>query len=257
MGAFLMDADMDTILGTKSHMGQAFTQKGIRVPVTVVKTGPNVVTQVKTKEKDRYEAVQLGFGTRKIKNTTKPLLGHLKGAIEAPAFAEASAGRQNEIAPRFLRETRISENVEYKPGDVVTPSEVLKPGDLVQVTGISKGKGFAGVVKRWGFAGGPKTHGQSDRLRAPGSIGRGTTPGRVVKGKKMAGRMGQESVTVKNLTILKVDEEKGELWLSGPIPGARGSLLVVKKIGEDEKFEPVFGVKKEEDDNEETNKQKN
>lgn len=227
---------IDTILGTKGRMQQAFTQTGVRVSVTVVKTGPNVITQVKTAEKDRYKALQLGFGSRKIKNLTKPLLGHLKGVIE----------KQNS-APRFLREVQVKGG-EFKAGDVVKPSDVLKPGDVVQATGTSKGKGFAGVVKRWGFAGGPKTHGQSDRLRAPGSIGLGTTPGRVVKGKKMAGRMGGERVTVKNLTVLKVDEENGEVWLSGAVPGGRGSLLLVKKIGEDKKFEPLFGAGKEKEE---------
>lgn len=227
-------------------MGQAFTESGIRVPVTVVEIGPNVVTQVKTKEKDRYNAVQLGFGNRKIKNITKPLLGHLKGAIE---MQKAKSEKQN-VAPRFLREVRIEGDIEYKAGDVVNAPDILRPGDFVQVTGVSKGKGFAGVVKRWGFAGGPKTHGQSDRLRAPGSIGQGTTPGRVLKGKKMAGRMGQEKVTVANLTVLKVDKEKGELWLSGPVSGARGSLLVVKKTGENKKLESLFGTKKEEDGSE-------
>lgn len=228
-------------------MGQAFTESGIRFPVTVVKTGPNIVIQVKTKEKDGYSGVQLGFGTRKIKNTTKPLLGHLKGAMEKQ---KVKSEKQN-MAPRFLREVRVEGDIEYKVGDLVNVPDVLKPGDFVQVTGVSKGKGFAGVVKRWRFAGGPKTHGQSDRLRAPGSIGQGTTPGRVLKGKKMAGRMGQEKVTIANLTVLKVDEEKGELWLSGPVSGARGTLLIVKKTGENKKFENLFGAKKEENGSEE------
>lgn len=248
MGALfsVINADMiDTILGTKGDMQQAFTQTGVRVSVTVVKTGQNVITQVKTVKKDRYKALQLGFGSRKIKNLTKPLMGHLKGAIET----------QNG-APRFLREVRVEGDVEYKVGDIVSASDILKPGDSVQVTGISKGKGFAGVVKRWGFAGGPKTHGQSDRQRAPGSIGLGTTPGRVVKGKKMAGRMGGERVTVKNLTVLKVDEEKGELWLSGPVPGPRGTLLLVKKTGENKKFEELTKwIKKEENGSEKDSSQ--
>lgn len=229
---------IDTILGTKGDMQQAFTQTGVRVSVTVVKTGQNVITQVKTAKKDRYKALQLGFGSRKIKNTTKPLLGHLK------------AIQKEGKTPRFLREVKVDEG-EFKVGDVIKPSDVLKPGDIVQATGTSKGKGFAGVVKRWGFAGGPKTHGQSDRQRAPGSIGLGTTPGRVVKGKKMAGRMGGERVTVKNLTVLKVDEEKGELWLSGPVPGPRRTLLLVKKTGENKKFEELTGeIKKEENGSE-------
>lgn len=235
-GFAALASKMDTILGTKSHMMQTFTQGGTRVPVTVVKTGPSVVIQVKKTEKDGYGALQIGFGAKKVKGITKPLLGHLKKAIEAQS-AEREA--QRGMAPRFLREVRTAEE-EYKAGDVIVPSQVLKPGDLVQVTGVSKGKGFVGVVGRWGFAGGPKTHGQSDRLRAPGSIGRGTTPGRVVKGQKMAGRMGQEKATVKNLRVMKLDEEKGELWLSGLVPGARGSLLVIRKLGEAKKFDPLF-----------------
>lgn len=233
---------IDTLLGTKLHMEQAFTQTGVRVPVTVVKTGSNIVTQVKAKEKDGYVAIQVGFGTRKLKHLTKPLLGHLKKILD----------QEEKTAPRFLKEIRTgSDLVGYKVGDAIGPADVLKPGDLVRVTGVSKGKGFAGVVKRWGFAGGPKTHGQSDRLRAPGSIGQGTTPGRVLKGKKMPGRMGQEKVTVKNLTVLKVDQDKGELWLSGPVPGPRGTLLTVRKIGEDKKFEElVREIKKEENGSE-------
>lgn len=234
---------IDTILGTKGNMQQAFTQTGVRVSVTMVKTGPNVITQVKTVKKDRYKALQLGFGSRKIKNLTKPLLGHLKGAMEK----QKVKGEKQNIVSRFLREIRVQDDVEYKVGDTIKPSDVLKPGDVVQATGTSKGKGFAGVVKRWGFAGGPKTHGQSDRLRAPGSIGLGTTPGRVVKGKKMAGRMGGERVTVKNLTVLKVDEENGEVWLSGPVPGPRGTLLLVKKTGENKKFEELAGFTKKEE----------
>ena len=126
-----------------------------------------------------------------------------------------------------------------KIGELIKASDVVRPGDLVKVTGVSKGKGFAGGVKRWGFAGGPKTHGQSDRLRAPGSIGQGTTPGRVYKGKKMAGRMGGEQVSVKNLTVLKV-EENGDIWLSGPVPGFQSGLLQITKIGEDKKFVELY-----------------
>ena len=198
-------------------MGQTFVQ-GTRVPVTVVKAGPCLVTQVKHQEKDGYWAVQLGFGEKRTKHITKPMKGHLKGAA------------QGKTAPRFLREVRFKDEPEFKVGDVVKVSSVLKPGDVIAVTGTSKGKGFAGVVKRWGFAGGPRTHGQSDRLRAPGSIGQGTDPGRVRKGKKMAGRMGNERVTIKNLQVVSVDEEAGEVMVSGPVPGKKGDLLMVVKI---------------------------
>lgn len=222
---------ISTILGTKQGMDQSFTVTGQRLAVGVVKSGPNTVTQVKTGQKDGYSAVQLGFGSRRQKNITKPETGHLKGVAEKRA------------TPRFLREVRNGGDEGdggHKIGDVVNPSDVLKPGDLVSVTGISKGKGFAGVVKRWHFAGGPKTHGQSDRLRAPGSIGQGTTPGRVYKGKRMAGRMGNDRVTVKNLTVLSVDQE-GNIKLSGPIPGSRGGLLLINKIGESKNFEGLYG----------------
>lgn len=215
-----------SLLGTKSHMDQAFTIAGHRVGFTVVKTGANVVTQVKTLEKDGYSAIQLGWSTRKVKSTPRSLQGHFK------------ALNQKDLYPRYVKEVKTDES--FEAGSTITPAQVFKEGDLVKVTGISKGKGFAGGMKRWGFAGGPKTHGQSDRHRAPGSIGQGTTPGRVHKGKKMAGHMGQDQVTVKNLTILKVDEKDGQLWLSGAIPGNPGSLIIIEKIGEDKKFQPLY-----------------
>lgn len=235
---------LNTILGTKSHMEQAFTEAGVRVPVTVVKTASNIVTKFRTKEKDGYQAIQLGFGNRKIKRFNKPLLGSLKAVVK----------EQDKTAPSFFREVPGSEEENLNIGDVINASDVFKPGDIAQVTGTSKGKGFAGGVKRWGFAGGPKTHGQSDRLRAPGSIGQGTTPGRVLKGKKMAGHLGSERVTIKNLVVLKI--EGNEVWLSGPVPGARGSFLIVKKIGEYKKFEPLIGSNNESSQKEENGNQK-
>ncbi len=198
-------------------MSQAFVE-GTRVPVSLIKVGPCIVTQVKKKEKDGYWAVQIGFGEKKIKNVTKPLQGHLKGAIK------------DKKAPRFLREVKLEEEPKLKQGDVISVSDVFKKGDLVAVTGISKGKGFQGVVKRWGFAGGPRTHGQSDRLRAPGSIGQGTTPGRVWKGKKMPGRMGGAKITIQNLVVVKVGPDKNEIALSGPVPGNPKGLLMIKKL---------------------------
>jgi large subunit ribosomal protein L3 len=208
---------LNTILGTKLGMSQTFVDT-TRVPVTLVKAGPCVVTQVKKEDKDGYWAVQLGLGEKKIKNTTKPLQGHLKGAIK------------DKMAPRFLREVRLEKEPEFKVGDEIKVSDVFKAGDVIAVTGTSKGKGFAGVVKRWGFAGGPRTHGQSDRPRSPGSIGQGTTPGRVHKGKKMAGRMGGETVTIKNLKVISIDEEKDEISILGPIPGVPRGLIIIKKI---------------------------
>ncbi|MDO8599932.1 MAG: 50S ribosomal protein L3 [bacterium] len=216
------------ILGTKSHMEQGFTTTGRRVVLSVVKTGENVVTQVKSPAKEGYSALQIAHGKIKLKSVTKPMLGHLK-----------NAGKFDKIGPRFLREIRIAGDSEYKVGDVVNIADILTAGDLVKVTGTSKGKGFAGVVKRYGFAGGPKTHGQSDRHRAPGSIGQGTTPGRVLKGKKMAGRMGNELVSVRNLTVFKVGED-GTVWLSGPIPGTAKNLIIIEKIGENKKFQELY-----------------
>lgn len=185
-------------------MGQAFV-KGIRVPVTKVVAGPCVVTQIVREDKNGYWAVQLGFGEKK--------------------------------APRFLREVRLSEEPKFKVGDEIVVSEIFSEGDTISVTGTSKGKGFAGVIKRWGFAMGPRTHGQSDRLRAPGSIGQGTTPGRVWKGKKMAGRMGGETVMVKNLKIISIDPKNNELTISGPVPGTAKGLLVIKKLRGEKKNE--------------------
>lgn len=211
---------LNTIFATKKEMAQVF-ESGRRVPVTRLQVGPCVVVHSKTQDKDGYWALQLGVGTRRIKNITKPIKGHLKGA----------AGKKQ--APRFLREVRLTSrqvsSLKLKPGDEIKVDQILKVGDVVMVEGISKGKGFAGVVKRWGFAGGPKTHGQSDRLRAPGSIGAGTDPGRVLKGKKMAGRMGQDKRQVHSLKVLSVDSETGVVEVSGPIPGPKGSLVKVVK----------------------------
>lgn len=221
-GAFLLTM-LNTILGTKSKMTQAFVENR-RVPVTVVSTPSNVVTQVLTEDKNGYWGAQLAMGTKKAKNTPKPLQGHFASSRKSP---EIEAKRQT--YPRYLREVRLEEAPGVKAGDTIAVTDVFTLGDMVAVTGISKGKGFAGGVKRWGFAGGSKTHGQSDRHRAPGSIGQGTDPGRVWKGKKMAGRMGNEMVTVKNLTVVAVDGEKQELHLSGPVPGTTKSLLVIKR----------------------------
>jgi large subunit ribosomal protein L3 len=209
---------INTLLGTKQKMTQAFVEN-TRVPVTIVDVTPNHVTQILTSEKNGYWAIQLAAGSRKIKNTTKPLQGHLKGAIS----------KDKKVAPRFLREVRVSDEPELKVGDNIKVSDVFSVGDTVTVTGNSKGKGFAGGVKRWGFAGGPKTHGQSDRHRAPGSIGQGTSPGRVWKGKKMAGRMGDETVTVKNLKVVLVDDSTNTLHIGGPVPGVPKGLLVIER----------------------------
>lgn len=210
------------ILGQKQTQDQLFTEDGTRVPVTYIVAGPCPVVSVKTIDLDGYEAVQIGFGSKKATKISKQLLGHAK---------KAGLG---ENPPRFLREFELEkakegEATEVKVGDVIKIADLFKPGDKIQVTGISKGKGFQGGVKRHGFKGGPRTHGQSDRERAPGSIGQTTTPGRVYKGKRMAGRMGNDRVTVTNLKVFALDTEKNILTVKGLVPGGRNSLLLIQK----------------------------
>jgi large subunit ribosomal protein L3 len=208
---------INTLLSLKGKMASTFVED-MRVPVTRMVVGPCVVTQIKRDEKDGYWAMQLGFDSKKLKNVTKPLQGHLKAVVK------------DQKAPRYLREVKITKEPDFKVGDTISVSDIFKKGDVVSVTGTSKGKGFAGAVKRWHFAGGPKTHGQSDRQRAPGSIGQGTTPGRVLKGKHMAGRMGGDTVMVKGLHVVGIDPEKNELLLSGPVPGRSGGLVIIKRL---------------------------
>lgn len=203
-----------TIFGSKQGTTQTFLE-GFRIPVTKITAGPCVVTQIKKIDPDGYWAIQLGFGTKRTKNITEPLRGHFKNSNSTP---------------RFVREIRLDKEPEAAVGDEIKVSDIFSIGDVIAVTGTSKGKGFAGGVKRYHFRGGPRTHGQSDRERAPGSIGQTTTPGRVYKGKKMAGRMGGETVTIKNLHVIAVDPEKNELVVSGPVPGIPGSLLIINKI---------------------------
>lgn len=210
----MFNAMINTILGSKQNSGQTFVE-GFRIPVTKVTAGPCVVTQIKNIDKDGYWALQLGFGNRKIKNLTKPLQNHFK---------------KSNSTPRFAREIRLDKEPEVKVGDIINVADIFKVGDVVAVTGISKGKGFAGVVKRHHFKGGPRTHGQSDRERAPGSIGATTTPGRVLKGKRMAGRMGGEKVTVKGLHIISVNPETNQLEISGQVPGTSRSLILIHKV---------------------------
>jgi len=189
-------------------MSQIFTDKGV-VPVTLVSVGPVVVTQVKTKEKDGYESVQVGFGKKKASNITKPQKGHFK---ELGNF-------------RHVKEFKPLK-VENKVGDTIS-LDVFKEGDTVEVSSISKGKGFQGVVKRHGFAGGPRTHGQKHSEREPGSIGGGLRTG-PRKGMRMAGRMGSDRVTVKNLKIVQIDTTTNTIAISGAIAGRRGTLVEIK-----------------------------
>jgi large subunit ribosomal protein L3 len=198
------------IIGRKIGMTQIFRENRRVEAVTAIEAGPCFVTQVKRFDKDGYDAVQLGFGTAKRLNL--PEKGHLKkvGLLQ------------------HLREFEVSDIDSIEVGQRVDAS-IFEPGDLVDVTGISKGKGFAGVVKRHHFAGGPKTHGQSDRHRAPGSIGSTTTPGRVFKGLRMAGHMGDERVTVRRLKVVEADPERNLLLVQGAVPGAKMGLVTIKK----------------------------
>lgn len=220
---------MNSIIGKKLFQSQAFLADGTRVPVTVVNVDDNTVLGVKTDEKDGYKAVQLAYGRKK--NSVKAILGQAK-----------KAGLN--LAPLKIREVKASEDEEtLVAGAKIALENVLKPGDIVKVTGISKGKGFAGVVKRHHFRGGPRTHGQSDRERAPGSIGQTTTPGRVYRGKKMAGRMGHETVSILNLQVvgLQLADGSKKVVIKGLVPGAANSLVLIEKTGElpSKKFVPL------------------
>jgi len=204
---------IQALLGYKLGQSQAFDEAGKRIPVTEILAGPNWITEVENQE--HFKSIQLGFGT--IKNLSKAEIGHLK-----------KAGLEQKL--RFLRSFTVSEIAETeKPGAQIAVESVFAAGDTIRVTGTSKGKGFAGVVKRHNFRGGPRTHGQSDRERAPGSIGQTTTPGRVYKGKKMAGRMGSDTVTVRNLKVVAVDPTTHHITIKGLVPGAINGLLIISK----------------------------
>jgi large subunit ribosomal protein L3 len=194
---------MNSIIGTKRGMTQVFDEAGNVIPVTVIEAGPCLVTQLKTAETNGYHAIQVGFG--KVKKLNKPQKGHLK-----------------ELNAKHLREFRVDKSEEYNIGQEIKV-EIFKPGELVNVSGISVGKGFAGTVKRFHHARGPMTHGSKSH-RIPGSIGAGTSPGRVYKGRGMPGRMGAGMATVKNLKVVKVDPGKNILLLAGTVPGKRGKV---------------------------------
>lgn len=212
---------------------QNFLQNGQRIPVTEILVADNTVLQVKTIDKDSYSAAQIGTGSKK--KATKANLGYAKKAGLKEAILKA----------KEISLLGVGEEDMPKTGDTFAVDAVFKPGDIVTITGTSKGKGFAGGVRRYNFRGGPKTHGQSDRHRAPGSIGQTTTPGRVYKGKRMAGRMGSDTVTLKNLKVVKVDSENKKLYILGLVPGHRNSWLVITKTGEDKKFVPLISDKEE------------
>jgi len=205
---------MKFLLGTKENMSQLFDGDGTVHPVTIIKTGPLTVTQVKSKEKDGYRALQFGFGTKSPKNIAKAQKGHFK---DLGNF-------------RFVKELRLkeAENPTLNVGDK-TDLAAFKEGDIVEVSAISKGKGFQGVVKRHGFHGGPRSHGQKHSEREPGSISGGTREGgRVPAGMRMAGRMGADRITVKNLTVAQINPEAGLIMLTGAVPGRKGTLVEIR-----------------------------
>jgi len=193
-------------------MTQIFKDNGQVIPATIVEAGPCLITQVKTESKDGYQAVQVGFATKN--KLSKPLAGHLKSL---PKF-------------RYLREFRIKGEKDFSLGQEIKVN-IFQPGDRIKATGVSKGKGFQGVVKRHGFHGSPASHGHKDQLRMPGSIG-STDSSRVFKGRRMAGRMGNDQVTLANLEIIQVDQEKNYLYIKGAVPGARRGLLLIQGPGE-------------------------
>lgn len=208
-----MDRQVKGILGTKVGMTQVWDENGRSVPVTVVQAGPNVVSQVRTPDKDGYSAVQLAFGDIKLKRVTKPLQGHFEKAGTAPR--------------RHLVEIRTTDASEYELGQEIKVDN-FEDGDQVDVTGTSKGKGFAGVMKRHGFKGGPASHGAHKVHRTPGAIGGCATPGRVFKGMRMPGRMGHNRRTVQNLTVQAVDTERDLVLIKGALPGPKGTTVLIR-----------------------------
>jgi large subunit ribosomal protein L3 len=217
---------MKGILGTKLGMTQVFDENNRIVPVTVIKAGPNVVTQIRTQDNDGYTAVQLAFGAIDPRKVNKPKTGHYAKAGVTPR--------------RYLVELRTTDAGEYEIGQEIT-AEVFEPGAVIDVTGTSKGKGTAGVMKRHGFKGLGAAHGTQRKHRSPGSIGGASTPGRVFKGLKMAGRMGNVKTTTLSLVVHKVDTERGLLLIKGAVPGPKGGLLLVRSavkggpVGSDKK----------------------
>jgi len=203
---------MQQLMARKIEMTQVFDNDGKQIAVTEVRVEPAAVVRVKTAEKDGYTAVQVGYGTIKDSKLTKPVAGQVKGL---------------NVKPRRFVEERIDSAEGLSAGQAISIEDVLQVGDIVSVTGFSKGKGFQGGVKRHGFGGGPKTHGQSDRHRAPGSIGAGTSPGRVWKGQRMAGHMGNKQITTFGLQVVAIDGDK--VTLKGAVPGARDSWVMLKK----------------------------
>ncbi len=204
---------MNSYYATKRDQSHTFNKDGKRLFITRLRIEDLPVVQVKTFEKDKYTALQVAIGSKT--KDSKPVTGHTKVINKVP---------------RYLREIRVEEVGEIKAGDVLKITETFEVGDIVKITGVSKGKGFAGGMKRHGFRGGPRTHGQSDRERAPGAIGQGTSPGRIWKGKRMAGRMGNEAIAVLGSQVVKIDTKLGEMWVTGTVPGGKNTLVSITKM---------------------------
>ena len=206
---------MSGLLGKKIRMTQVFDDTGRSIPVTVINAGPCYVSQIKTEDKDGYRAVQIGFTEMKDKHANKPIAGHLKKADLKPL--------------KYLREFNLPLNEDLQVGDELKV-DMFKEGEEVVVAGYAKGRGFQGVMKRHGFHGAQKTHGQSDRQRAPGSIGQSSDPSRVIKGMKMAGKKGNNRVTIPLVQVIKIDPERNLIFIKGPVPGGPNSLIEIKKV---------------------------
>ena len=202
------------ILGRKVGMTQVFDEEGKAVPVTVIEAGPCSIVEIRTPEKNGYSAVQLGFGEVKDSKVSKPAKGNFD--------------KQNVAPKRWLREFRVDNSADYQVGQEITVS-LFQNGEVVDATGVSKGKGYQGVMKRHGFGGIPQSHGQSVTHRHPGSIGCSSYPGRVAKGRRMAGHMGAERVTTKNLKVFAIDEENNLILVKGSVPGAKDGLIMLRK----------------------------
>lgn len=205
---------MAGILGKKIRMTQIFDDNGTAFPVTIISAGPCYVTQLKTEEKDGYDAVQVGYGEVKEKHEKLPVKGHTKKA------GVKTLKHFREFTPFIDREVKLGEELK---------ANIFSEGETIEVVGKSKGRGFQGVMKRHGFSGANMTHGQSDRQRAPGSLGQSSYPSRVFKGTRMGGRMGSDRVNLPTVQVLKIDEEKNLIFVKGPVPGGDGALVELKK----------------------------
>jgi large subunit ribosomal protein L3 len=205
---------VNILIGTKREMSQVFKADGTVVPVTILEVGPCTVAQVKTVDDDGYDAIQLGFGDIKLNRVSKPLKGHWKKAGAEPR--------------RRLQEVRLEKAAEHKAGDVIKVSDVFKEGDVIDVSGRSKGRGYQGGVKRHGFKGGHQSHGTKN-MREPGSSGTNTNVAHVLKGKRMAGHMGTNKVTVRNLVVARVDAQRNLLYVNGAVPGYNGGEVTVRQ----------------------------